>query len=145
MQAISPDNIIRENDIVVVSIGPDIRIERICDGKKINCRYGEVLHSQIIGHQYGSRLRVNEKNNIFLLRPNPYFWTLGLRHVTQILYHSDISQILFRLNIIKNKVVVEAGMTLLTRYRKHVINFLYSMCNKTSRPPLYLRIPGGSL
>lgn len=90
--------------------GNSFKCVKITTGGKISTKFGLLEHNELIGKEYGIKMFTKAgKGPIFILHPTPYLWTLSLRHVTQILYSTDISVILHRLNILNNQIVVEAG------------------------------------
>ncbi|CAH7669338.1 tRNA methyltransferase complex subunit Cpd1 [Phakopsora pachyrhizi] len=79
-------------------------------GKNLITKFGEFLHDDLIGLQFGSKcLSRTGSGFTYLLRPTPELWTLALPHRTQILYHPDISFITSYLDIKPGSVVIEAG------------------------------------
>jgi len=82
----------------------------VTPGEQLNTRYGEFLHSDMIGLPFGSKCPSRKGNGFtYLLRPTPELWTLALPHRTQILYHPDISFVASQLNIKPGSYVIEAG------------------------------------
>ena len=68
-------------------------------------------HSSFIGKPYGSKIFPKGKGtgHLYLLRWDPALITLSLSHLTQILYQTDISTVISKLNIKPGDVVIESG------------------------------------
>ena len=68
-------------------------------------------HSSFIGKPYGSKVYPKGKGtgHLYLLRWDPALITLSLSHLTQILYQTDISTVISKLNIKPGDVVIESG------------------------------------
>lgn len=70
---------------------------------------GTFKMSDWIGKEYGTRLLNEEGKHVFVIRPTPEIWTLVLKHRTQVLYVSDISMIVFKLELKPGSIVLETG------------------------------------
>ncbi|KAH9502795.1 tRNA (adenine(58)-N(1))-methyltransferase catalytic subunit trmt61a [Bulinus truncatus] len=71
-------------------------------------KFGAVKHDVLVGKQYGSKIQC-PKGWILILHPTPELWTMCLPHRTQILYTTDISMIIFHLDLKPGSIVAEAG------------------------------------
>ena len=63
-----------------------------------------------------------------MLLPTPELWTLSLPHRTQIVYTTDISHVVLRLNLKPGSVVVESGA------RVHVCGLVCYACATHTTP-----------
>lgn len=100
---------IREGDTVVIFIGYQNLLTFTVDSKKVHqIKYGALPHKMLIGSRYGSKIQC-ARGYCYVLHPTPDLWTITLPHRTQILYTTDISLILFQLDIRPGSVVIEAG------------------------------------
>ncbi|KAF2364833.1 tRNA (1-methyladenosine) methyltransferase catalytic subunit Gcd14 [Trinorchestia longiramus] len=71
-------------------------------------QYGSLKVASLVGREFGCRVQLSNGWG-YVLYPTPELWTLTLPHRTQILYTTDISMVLARLNIGPGSVVCEAG------------------------------------
>lgn len=103
-------------------------------GAQLENRHGKFLHDDMIGAEFGSQVRVrcgcgggagaargvdrlrrcpqvtsDKQRFMVMLLPTPELWTLSLPHRTQIVYTTDISHVVLRLNLKPGSVVVESG------------------------------------
>ncbi|BFZ12445.1 hypothetical protein BsWGS_15484 [Bradybaena similaris] len=96
-------------DTVILHIGYDNMLPiLLCKGETMQTKFGAVKHDSLVGKQYGTRMQCS-KGWIHVLQPTPELWTLSLPHRTQILYSTDISMIIFQLDLKPGSVVAEAG------------------------------------
>ncbi len=104
---------IDNGDTVILYLGFNrmmaLTIER---GKVHQTRYGALRHADLIGKQFGSRVKCS-KGWLYALHPSPELWTNTLPHRTQILYSTDISMVTLQLELKPGSVVVEAGIFIL--------------------------------
>ncbi|KAA0202054.1 hypothetical protein HAZT_HAZT000622 [Hyalella azteca] len=70
--------------------------------------YGALKVESLVGLQFGCRVQLATGAG-YIFYPTPELWTLTLPHRTQILYTTDISMVIARLNIGPGSVVCEAG------------------------------------
>ncbi|KAK9880342.1 hypothetical protein WA026_010227 [Henosepilachna vigintioctopunctata] len=70
--------------------------------------YGPIICGDLIGKLYGTKIQL-KKGWAYVLQPTPEFWTEILPHRTQIIYSTDISMILFYLELKPTSIVVESG------------------------------------
>jgi len=100
---------IEYGDTVILHIGYDNMLPIVVsEGHTIQTKFGAIKHASLVGKQYGTRIQF--KNGwIFVLHPVSELWTLSLPHRTQILYSTDISMIIFHLDLKPGSVVAEAG------------------------------------
>ena len=101
---------IEYGDTVLLHVGFDNMVPIIVKkGQSHQTKYGHVKHDQIVGKPYGS-VHQGTKGWLHLIHPTPELWTLSLPHRTQILYTTDISMVIFQLDLKPGSVVVESGM-----------------------------------
>lgn len=96
-------------DTVILYTGYDRMLSFILEeGKTHQTKYGAVKHASLVGKQYGTRVHC-ANGWIYMLHPTPELWTLCLPHRTQILYTTDISMVIFNLDLHPGCKVAEAG------------------------------------
>eukprot|EP00930_Biecheleria_cincta_P017349 TRINITY_DN13821_c0_g1_i1.p1 TRINITY_DN13821_c0_g1~~TRINITY_DN13821_c0_g1_i1.p1 ORF type:complete len:345 (+),score=71.91 TRINITY_DN13821_c0_g1_i1:28-1062(+) len=79
-------------------------------GTITNNRFGNFHHDDLIGQQFGSKVRSRRGGQwLALLRPTSEFITQSLSHRTQIIYHADISLIRTLLDARPGRIICEAG------------------------------------
>jgi tRNA (adenine57-N1/adenine58-N1)-methyltransferase catalytic subunit len=79
------------------------------DGQ-LNCRYGSYFHKEIVGKQYGSKIKPKTGSGyMYLLRVSPSIWATALKQRTQIIQPSDQALIISLLWLRPGSVVVESG------------------------------------
>ncbi|KAG2732358.1 hypothetical protein G9P44_004775 [Scheffersomyces stipitis] len=102
---------IEEGDLVFAFISRGtIKPIVITRDQQLNTRYGHYEHNDMIGMKYGQQMAgARGYGFIHLLHPTPEMWTLSLPHRTQIVYTSDSSYIMQRLNVVAGTRVIEAG------------------------------------
>ena len=104
---------VQYGDTVLLYIGYDNMLPMVVEeGKTHQTKFGAVKHDDLIGKQFGTRVQC-PRGWIYILHPTPELWTLSLPHRTQILYTTDISMVIFQLDLKPGSVVAEAGKGLL--------------------------------
>ena len=110
-----PTLLTRDKDPVLLSFTADPFEPKyliIDSTKTIQTKFGMIKLNDLIGKQYGcmqSFSSPKSKGNFFILHMTPELWTSNLNHRTQILYSTDISMILFELDLKVGSRVVETG------------------------------------
>lgn len=111
--------VVEEGDTVIIYINPQtmyaIQANLMTVSKKgvpieniLNTTYGALKIKDLIGKGYGHKIQFSQGWG-YVLRPTPELWTQTLPHRTQILYTTDISQIIHHLDLKAGSVVVESG------------------------------------
>ncbi|XP_005089200.1 tRNA (adenine(58)-N(1))-methyltransferase catalytic subunit TRMT61A [Aplysia californica] len=96
-------------DTVLVHVGFDNMLPFIVQkGVTHQTKFGAVRHDKLIGKKYGTKFQC-PRGWVYIMHPTPELWTLSLPHRTQILYTTDISMVIFQLDLKPGSVVVEAG------------------------------------
>ncbi|CAD5111007.1 DgyrCDS359 [Dimorphilus gyrociliatus] len=109
MSFIAYKDIIEEGDIVILYLGYDNLLTlKVEAGKVHQTKYGALKHDSLIGEKFGSKVTCS-KGYIHVLQPTPEIWTLALPHRTQILYSTDISMVIYQLDLRNGSIVVESG------------------------------------
>lgn len=106
-----------EGDTVIVFHGhDDLRPLTLLRGAELHCKHGKFRHNDIIGAQYGSRVKgvSNAKSDptipsILILQCSADLWTMAVPHRTQIIYATDIAVIIMNLRVRPGSFVAEAG------------------------------------
>jgi len=112
----------REGDTIILFEGhAQVKFLKLKANSQYNCKRGNYDHDDFIGKPFGTRIysrgfskkKKRKKRqivgHIVMLKPSPELWTQAVPHRTQILYHADISLIVFRLEIKPGDTVVESG------------------------------------
>jgi tRNA (adenine57-N1/adenine58-N1)-methyltransferase len=71
--------------------------------------FGTFHHDDFIGKPFGYKVYSSKGGWIALLKLTPELWRQSFTIRTQILFHTDVSQIIFRLHVQPGSVVVESG------------------------------------
>lgn len=102
---------IEEGDLVLVYVSRTIiKPIYVKKGESFNTRFGSFPHDSMIGLEFGSQITTpKDRGFVYLLQPTPELWTMSLPHRTQIVYTTDSSYILQRLNVKLGSKVIEAG------------------------------------
>ena len=102
---------IDEGDLVLAFIGRNnIKPIVVTKGQQLLTKYGNFQHDKMIGMKYGEQMGGSKGYGfIYLLSPTPELWNASLSHRTQIVYASDASYIVQRLNILPGTRIIEAG------------------------------------
>ena len=79
-------------------------------GKYTQNKHGSFAHDEMLEAPYGTKIYSRDRKGfIMMLRPTPELWTDSLPHRTQIIYNTDISNILLRLELVPGCIAVESG------------------------------------
>ncbi|EGG25245.1 tRNA-methyltransferase subunit [Cavenderia fasciculata] len=103
--------IIESGDRVIVYFSKDkMSLIDIKEGQVFNSKFGSFKHNRLIGSEYGSKVNSEDgKGFVHLLHLTPELWSCNLQLRTQILFNTDISTILFNLEVKNGSKVVESG------------------------------------
>ena len=101
---------IKEGDFVLISVSKDkkwmVKVEK---GKDFHTHKGTIKLDDLIGLEFGSSI-VNAKDAVFYLwKPIPYDYLEAITHSTQVIYQTDIAQIIFSAGVCSGTRVIEAG------------------------------------
>ena len=100
---------IEVGDTAILLLGYDNMLQLTIERDKIyQTKYGALRCNELIGTRYGRRVQCS-KGWLYVLHATPELWTVTLPHRTQILYATDISMIVFQLDIKPGSVVIESG------------------------------------
>ena len=109
MSFIKYNDTIQIGDVVIVMLGHDSLLQtRIQENSVLQTKYGAIKSNDIIGTSYGRKYEC-AKGFVFLLHATPALWTVTLPHRTQILYSTNISMIIYELDLKPGSIVVESG------------------------------------
>ncbi|MHA1213114.1 MAG: tRNA (adenine-N1)-methyltransferase [Candidatus Heimdallarchaeota archaeon] len=101
---------IKEGDYVLISASADkkwmVKVEK---DKEFHTHRGSVVLNDIIGLEFGSSIINNKDAMFFLWKPYPTDYHGAISHSTQVIYQTDIAQILYSAGICSGSRVVEAG------------------------------------
>lgn len=101
---------IEVGDTAILLLGYDNMLQLTIERDKIyQTKYGALRCNELIGTHYGRRVQCS-KGWLYVLHATPELWTVTLPHRTQILYATDISMIVFHLDLKPGSVVIESGM-----------------------------------
>ena len=109
MSLLEYHDVIKEGDTVIVMVAHDSLLQTLIkkDGV-LQTKYGAIKSNEIIGTKYGRKFNC-AKGFVFLLHATPELWTITLPHRTQILYSTNISMIIYELDLSSGSIVVESG------------------------------------
>ncbi|KAK2187577.1 hypothetical protein NP493_161g02003 [Ridgeia piscesae] len=100
---------IEVGDTAILLLGYDNMLQLMIEKDKIyQTKYGALRCNELIGTRYGRRVQCS-KGWLYVLHATPELWTVTLPHRTQILYATDISMIVFQLDLKPGSVVIESG------------------------------------
>ncbi len=101
---------INEGDFVLISASAEKKwLVKIEKNKEFHTHKGSITLNDLIGLEFGSSFTNNKGAIFFLWKPTPADYIYTLSHSTQIIYQTDIAQILFSAGICSGKRVIEAG------------------------------------
>ena len=105
-------------DTAVLLLGYDNMLQLTIERDKIyQTKYGALRCNEILGTRYGRRVQCS-KGWLYVLHATPELWTVTLPHRTQILYATDISMIVYQLDIKPGSVVIESGTQQLNKSQR---------------------------
>ncbi|MBN1328712.1 MAG: tRNA (adenine-N1)-methyltransferase [Candidatus Heimdallarchaeota archaeon] len=101
---------IQEGDYVLISASAEkkwmVKVEK---GKEFHTHRGSISLSDLIGLEFGSSITNNKDATFFLWKPFPNDYLDAITHSTQVIYQTDIAQIIFSAGIYNGSRVIEAG------------------------------------
>jgi len=101
---------IKEGDFVLISASSTkkwmIKVEA---DKEFHTHKGSIKLNELIGKEFGERIENNKGAVFYLWKPLPYDYSEAISHSTQIIYQTDIAQIIFIAGICSGSRVIEAG------------------------------------
>ncbi|GAA6110671.1 tRNA (adenine(58)-N(1))-methyltransferase catalytic subunit TRMT61A [Tachysurus ichikawai] len=111
MSFVEYSELIQEGDVVIIFLGHDSMMPiKVESGAQTQTRYGAIRHSSdLIGRRFGSKVTCSKGGWVYVLHPTPELWTVNLPHRTQILYTTDIANIILMLDLKPGSVVCESG------------------------------------
>lgn len=78
-------------------------------GESLHTHIGLILHDDIIGKEYGSRIFTNKEKYVYLLEPTIHDFIMKFQHGTQIVYPKDLGYIASRTGLQSGQTVLEIG------------------------------------
>ncbi len=101
---------IKEGDYVLISASATKKwMVKVVKDKEFHTHKGTIPHNDIIGLEFGSGITNAKGSNFFLWKPIPYDFLDAVTHSTQVIYQTDIAQIIFSAGICSGSKVIEAG------------------------------------
>lgn len=101
---------ITEGDFVLISASASkkwmVKVEK---DKAFHTHKGAIQLNDIISLEFGSSITNNKGATFFLWKPIPYDYLDAIAHSTQVIYQTDIAQIIYSAGICSGKKVIEAG------------------------------------
>mmetsp|Transcript_46413 Transcript_46413/g.74711 ORF Transcript_46413/g.74711 Transcript_46413/m.74711 type:complete len:345 (-) Transcript_46413:207-1241(-) len=100
-----------DGDLVILVTGhSNLQCTYLEAGKTTQNKHGSFSHDEMLAAPYGTKIWGRDRKGfIMMLRPTPELWTDSLPHRTQIIYNTDISNIIFRLELIPGCIAIESG------------------------------------
>lgn len=101
----------QDGDLVILVTGhANLQIAYIEAGKTTQNKHGSFSHDEMLAAPYGTKIYSRDRKGfIMMLRPTPELWTDSLPHRTQIIYNTDISNIILRLELVPGCIAIESG------------------------------------
>ena len=79
-------------------------------GRTQQNKFGSFSHDEMLAAPFGTKIYSRDRKGfVMMLRPTPELWTDSLPHRTQIIYNTDISNIIMRLALVPGDIAVESG------------------------------------
>ncbi len=101
---------IQEGDYVLISASAEkkwmVKIEK---GKEFHTHKGSISLSELIGLEFGSSITNNKDATFFIWKPFPTDYLDAITHSTQVIYQTDIAQIIFSAGVSSGSRIIEAG------------------------------------
>ncbi|NHJ49818.1 MAG: tRNA (adenine-N1)-methyltransferase [Asgard group archaeon] len=101
---------IKVGDFVLISASASkkwmVKVEK---DKEFHTHKGSIILNDVIGMEFGSSYTNTKDETFYLWKPIPYDYTDAISHSTQIIYQTDIAQIIFSAGICSGVRVIEAG------------------------------------
>ncbi|NHJ87126.1 MAG: tRNA (adenine-N1)-methyltransferase [Asgard group archaeon] len=101
---------IKEGDLVLISASPTkkwmVKVEK---DKEFHTHKGVIEMDSIIGLEYGSSITNVKGATFYIWRVIPYDYLDAISHSTQVIYQTDIAQIIYSAGICSGVRVIEAG------------------------------------
>ncbi|NHJ31393.1 MAG: tRNA (adenine-N1)-methyltransferase, partial [Asgard group archaeon] len=97
---------IREGDFVLISASAEKKwLVKIEKDKEFHTHKGSILLKDLIGLEFGSSIITKNGATFFLWKPIPSDYSHSLSHSTQVIYQTDIAQIIFSAGICSGKMI----------------------------------------
>jgi tRNA (adenine57-N1/adenine58-N1)-methyltransferase catalytic subunit len=101
---------IKQNSHVLVYYNSTKKwLVQISKKKELHTHIGVILHSDVIGKEYGSKLITNKEKYVYLLEPTIHDFIMKIQHGTQIVYPKDLGYIAARAGLESGQKIVEIG------------------------------------
>ncbi len=84
-------------------------LNKIDRKQSLHTHVGVIKHKDVIGKEYGSRLRTNKDKYVYLLEPTVHDFVMRSQHGTQIVYPKDLGYIAARAGVQSGQKIVEIG------------------------------------
>ncbi len=84
-------------------------LTRVAKGKKMHTHLGIIDLDNVIGLEYGNRIKTAKDKNIYLLKPTIYDFIMKSERKTQIVYPKDLGYIAARTGLSNGFTVLEVG------------------------------------
>ncbi|MEA2070693.1 MAG: tRNA (adenine-N1)-methyltransferase [Asgard group archaeon] len=101
---------ITEGDLVLISASPRkkwmVKVEK---DKEFHTHKGGIKLGDLIGREFGSQIESTKGERFFIWKPIPQDYHEAVKHSTQVIYPTDLAQIIFGAGICSGKRVIEAG------------------------------------
>lgn len=102
---------IKEGDLVLIyhAKKDDSFLVRVQAGQSQGTHWGQIVHDELLKHDFGDGMRTQKGEEYYLLRPSLGEYTRRIRRQTQIVFPKETGYILQHLNIFPGATVVECG------------------------------------
>jgi len=101
---------IKEGDYVLISASSLKKwMVKVVIGKDFHTHKGIIVLSDLIGLEFGSSITTSKGSTFFIWKPIPSDFLDAIKHSTQVIYQTDIAQIIYTAGISSGTRVIEAG------------------------------------
>ncbi|MHA1743492.1 MAG: tRNA (adenine-N1)-methyltransferase [Candidatus Heimdallarchaeota archaeon] len=101
---------IKEGDFVLISSSTTKKwMVKVEADKEFHTHKGSIKFNDLIGREFGERIENNKGAIFYLWKPLPCDYSGAIAHSTQIIYQTDIAQIIFVAGVCSGTRVIEAG------------------------------------
>jgi tRNA (adenine57-N1/adenine58-N1)-methyltransferase len=106
----SENSLVKEGDLIqLVGVKHKYYFVKLIAGQNLQTHKGTILHNDMIGQPWGSRIRSHLGNPFYIFQPSLADLLNDIPRNTQIMYPKDIGYCLFHMGIDQGQTIIEAG------------------------------------